>query len=129
MESKWNDCSFGFLDVRSVQMIFIHVSSNALRYGRGLTFLCHSTEQEPFPFAKSMNARNQPPHKIHNCLFERDETRRVGGTDTGSTVLDRLAVEIVSNLFREKIPPLDWRDGTATHRSARVVVVVVVVTY
>lgn len=29
-------------------------------------------------------------------LLERDETGRVGGTDTRSTVLDRLAVEIVS---------------------------------
>lgn len=26
-------------------------------------------------------------------LFEGNETRRVGGTDTGTTVLDRLAVE------------------------------------
>lgn len=40
----------------------------------------------------------QKPQKdrIHFCLLERNETRRVRRTDTGTTVLDRLAVEVVS---------------------------------
>ena len=28
--------------------------------------------------------------RVSSDLFERNETRRVGGTDTGATVLDRL---------------------------------------
>jgi hypothetical protein len=35
-------------------------------------------------------------------LFEGNETRRVGGTNTGSTVLDRLAVGVVSHLCAKK---------------------------
>lgn len=40
----------------------------------------------------------QKPRKdrIHFCLLERNETRRVRRTDTGTTVLDRFAIEVVS---------------------------------
>jgi hypothetical protein len=45
-----------------------------------------------------LSSKNHSVRQIHECkgpqifhsLLERDETRRVGGTDTGSTVLDGL---------------------------------------
>ena len=38
------------------------------------------------------------PQIIRSCLFERNETRRVGGADTGTTVLDGVAAAVVSYL-------------------------------
>jgi hypothetical protein len=38
----------------------------------------------------------QKPPKTATFLLEGNETRRVGGTDTGSTVLDRLAAGGIS---------------------------------
>ena len=39
-----------------------------------------------------MNARTPSPTILFQSLLQRDETRRVRGTDTRPTVLDRLAV-------------------------------------
>lgn len=49
-----------------------------------------------------MNAKCKTPPYFSTHLLERDETRRVSSTDTGSTVLDRLAVEVVSHPYRKR---------------------------
>jgi hypothetical protein len=49
----------------------------------------------PFsPRPELIECRNHPDHfhQPNNPLFEGNETGRVGGTDTGTTVLDGLAV-------------------------------------
>ena len=44
------------------------------------------------PDAQIFLTQQHTPAPASICLFERNETRRVGGTDTGTTVLDGLAV-------------------------------------
>jgi hypothetical protein len=52
-------------------------------------------------------------HKLRDrkCLLEGNETRRVGSTDTGTTVLDGLAVEEISMTLAMFKP----RSGGATY--------------
>lgn len=56
---------------------------------------CQTTKTNPFRPKMSMNAEITPRSLVF--LLERNETRRVRGTDTRSAVLDRLAVEDVSD--------------------------------
>jgi hypothetical protein len=64
-----------------------------------------STKTSPFRPKMSVNAETTQDHTTF--LFKGNETRRVSGTNTRSTVLDRLAVEGVS----KRIHPLKrkWR--------------------
>lgn len=52
----------------------------------------------------------QEPEKTASVLLQGDETRRVRRTDTGTTVLDRLAVETVSHSPRDKSAPCRARN-------------------
>jgi hypothetical protein len=52
------------------------------------------------PYAQILHAT---PHKSISSLFEGNETRRVGGTDTGTTVLDGLAVWLLEPFHFEII--------------------------
>lgn len=45
-----------------------------------------------------MQSAKPTPFHFSTGLLERNESRRVSSTDTGSTVLDGLAVELVSHL-------------------------------
>lgn len=54
-----------------------------------------ATLPSPILFRPKMSVNAKPPNTTTKTtfLFEGNETRRVGGTDTGTTVLDRLAGE------------------------------------
>lgn len=53
-----------------------------------------SRNHSPRPYRHNTETPKRP-HPFFE-LLERNETRRVRRTDTGTTVLDRLAVEVVS---------------------------------
>jgi hypothetical protein len=61
-----------------------------------------STKTSPFSPENVRECRNHP--RPHAFLFEGNETRRVRGTDTRSTVLDRLAAEEVSKQKSQRGP-------------------------
>ena len=58
-----------------------------------------------FDFFSQHNRTPNPPRdtpESFSSLLEGNETRRVGGTDTGTTVLDGLAVWLLDYDFRRK---------------------------
>lgn len=75
-----------------------------LNFARKIPFLCRIPKDNPFSDPVSLRIQQNSLKKCDGGTFahpllEGDETRRVGGTDTGATVLDGLAVAIVSQLL------------------------------